>query len=97
MPYIFPKNIPKTKPKSYTLPITNPNHITPTTTTYTMVTNIIAKVNNIPVTNTFHYPNQNTYHSVPIQLQLIRRLLLSFSKECNITAINTCITNTKAI
>ena len=41
------KHIPKTKPKSYYIPITNPNHITPATNT--MVFIIIAKVNNIPV------------------------------------------------
>ena len=52
------KHIPKTKPKSYNIPITNPNHITPATTT--TVTIIIAKVNNIPMTNTFQYPNQNS-------------------------------------
>ena len=51
IPYIFPIIYQPTKPKSYSSP--NPDHITPATTT--MVTIIIAKVNNIPVTNS--YPN----------------------------------------
>ena len=58
-------HIPKTKHKFYNIPITNPNHITPATTTSTMVTIII--LNNIPVTITFQYPYQ-THITFPLPI-----------------------------
>ena len=55
MPHIIPKNIPKTKTKSNNIPITNLN--LNASATPTMVTIIIAKLYDIPVTNTFQYPS----------------------------------------
>ena len=56
--YIY-KYIPKTKTDSYSIPNTNTNPNTPVSST--MATIIITKPYNIPVTNTFQYPNKTIY------------------------------------